>query len=110
MGKQTRKVTLWAFDLLERDGKDLRELPLVDRKARLEKLLKGTGPAGVGLVASFDDGEALMLGCMEQNLEGVVSKRRDAPYRSGSRPEWVKSKTPMWRQANKDRWERMQGR
>ena len=109
-GKQTRNVRLWAFDLLEREGKDLRDLPLVERKAKLEKLLQRAGPAGVGFVASFDDGDALMLGCMEQSLEGVVSKRRDAPYRSGSRPEWVKSKTPTWRQANKDRWERMQGR
>jgi ATP-dependent DNA ligase len=51
-----------------------------------------------------------MLACMEQSLEGVVSKKRNALYRSGRGPTWVKSKTPMWRQANKDRWERMQGR
>jgi ATP-dependent DNA ligase len=37
-------------------------------------------------------------------LEGVVSKRRDAPHRSGSRSGWVKTKTQAWREANKERW------
>lgn len=109
-GKQSRDVSLWAFDLLRLDGKDLRDLPLVERKAQLEKLLKRSKATVVHFVPAFDDGEALMLACMGQSLEGVVSKKRDAPYRSGRGPTWVKSKTPTWRQANKDRWERMQGR
>jgi bifunctional non-homologous end joining protein LigD len=109
-GKQSRDVSLWAFDLLKLDGKDLRDLPLVERKARLEMLLKLSKSGSVHFVPSVDDGQALMLACMEQSLEGVVSKRRDSPNRSGRGPTWVKSKTPMWRQANKDRWERMQGR
>ena len=50
-----------------------------------------------------------MLAVMKHPLEGVVSKRMSAPYASGSRPEWVKVKSPMWRQANKDRWELMRG-
>jgi ATP-dependent DNA ligase len=40
-------------------------------------------------VPSFDDGQALMLACMEQSLEGVVSKKRNAPYRSGRGPTWI---------------------
>ena len=111
MGKQTRDVSLWAFDMLRLDSKGLRDLPLVERKAQLEMLLNlSKAAAGVHFVPAFDDGEALMLACMTHSLEGVVSKKRNAPYRSGRGPTWVKSKTPMWRQANKDRWERMQGR
>jgi bifunctional non-homologous end joining protein LigD len=109
-GKQTRNVSLWAFDLLKLDGKDLRDLPLEERKAQLEMLLKLSKSASIHFVPSFDDGEALMIACMEQSLEGVVSKKRNAPYRSGRGPTWVKSKTPMWRQANKDRWEKMRAR
>jgi ATP-dependent DNA ligase len=37
-------------------------------------------------------------------LEGIVSKRLDAPYRSGRRPEWIKVKTETWRLANRERW------
>ena len=111
MGKQTRDVSFWAFDLLKLEGsKDLRELPLEERKAQLAMLLQLNKIAGLGFVLSFDDGEALMVGCMELSIEGVVSKRPGAPYRSGPRPEWVKSKTPIWRAANRDRWERLNPR
>ena len=37
-------------------------------------------------------------------LEGIVSKRRDAPYRSGPSRDWVKTKTEAWREANRERW------
>ena len=46
-----------------------------------------------------------MIACMDRGVEGVVSKRRDAPYRSGSRAEWVKIKCPGWSQANRHRGE-----
>jgi bifunctional non-homologous end joining protein LigD len=66
-GKQNRDLTLWAFDLLRLDGKDLRDLPLVERKAQLEMLLKPSRKAGsVHFVPSFDDGQALLLACMER--------------------------------------------
>jgi ATP-dependent DNA ligase len=38
------------------------------------------------------------------HLEGIVSKRRDAPYRSGKQCGWVKVKCATWREANKERW------
>ena len=37
-------------------------------------------------------------------LEGVVSKRSDAPYRSGALADWIKVKCPTWRESNKERW------
>jgi ATP-dependent DNA ligase len=46
----------------------------------------------------------LLAAAHDLGLEGVVSKRVDAPYRSGRRPEWVKVKTESWRIANKERW------
>ena len=107
-GKQKRNVSLMAFDVLALDGKDLRGLPLQERLAQLEMLL-GHG-AGIAMVPSFDDGQALMNACMEHSLEGVVSKRRASTYTAGRGRHWVKSKTPTWRQANKDRWERMSSR
>ena len=110
LGKQTPDVSLMAFDVLALDGKDLRSLPLEERLAQLEMLLNLNKVAGIALVLSFDDGAALMNACMEHGLEGVVSKKRDAPYRSGRSPTWLKSKTPTWRQANKDRWERLRAR
>lgn len=98
-------VSFWAFDLLELDGKDLRELPLISRKAHLEKLMRKVKGTGLGVVPTFVDGEALMIACMDKGVEGVVSKRRDAPYRAGSRPEWVKVKCPGWRAAHQERGE-----
>ena len=109
--KQTRNVSLMAFDILSLDGKDVRSLPLQERLVQLEMLLLSVGKsAGICLVPSFDDGQALMDACMEHSLEGVVSKRRASTYTSGRGRHWVKSKTPTWRQANKGRWERMSSR
>ena len=99
-----------AFDILSLGGRDLRTIPLEERLAQLEMLLSLSKVQGVTLVPSFGDGQALMNACMEHSLEGVVSKRRASAYTSGRGRHWVKSKTPTWRQANKDRWERMRAR
>jgi len=55
-------------------------------------------------VESFDDGQALLEVAERHRLEGVVSKRRDAPYRSGECRDWRKVKTQAWREANRERW------
>ena len=80
------------FDLLRQDGNDLRGLPLTARKGYLKQLMARSKDPALGLVPSFNDGEALLTACMDRGVEGVVSKKRDAPYRSGSRPKWVKVK------------------
>ena len=94
-----------AFDILELDGSDMRPLPLAARKIYLWKLLSRNKSPDLAVVPSFEDGEELMVACMKFCLEGVVSKRKSAPYASGSRPEWVKVKSPIWRQANRHRGE-----
>jgi ATP-dependent DNA ligase len=53
---------------------------------------------------AFDDGEALLRVAEKHGHEGVMSKRRDAPYRSGACRGWRKVKTMAWRGANRERW------
>lgn len=81
----------YAFDLLHLDGVDLTGVGLVDRKAMLEALIPATG--AVAYSAHFgNDGDLVLRHACRLSLEGVVSKRRDAPYRSGRGKTWVKSK------------------
>ena len=85
---------VWAFDLLECDGEDLRAHPLERRKGELKALLK-RAPFGLALndyVAGY--GPALFAQACAMGLEGIVSKRRSSPYRSGRSPHWVKAKNP----------------
>jgi bifunctional non-homologous end joining protein LigD len=88
--KRPANAALVAFDIMELDGQDLRPLSLVARKAHLQKLMAKNKCAEIAVAPSFEDAERLMIACMEHTLEGVVSKRKNAPYASGSRPEWVK--------------------
>ena len=53
---------------------------------------------------AFDDCQALLEVAERHKLEGVVSKRRSAPYHSGECDDWVKVKTTTWREANRERW------
>jgi bifunctional non-homologous end joining protein LigD len=95
---------VWAFDLLHHNGRDLRELPLFERKARLEKLILAANVSWLHYSESFDDGIGLLRAADLMKLEGIVSKRRDAPYRSGKKCAWIKVKCAAWRAANKERW------
>jgi bifunctional non-homologous end joining protein LigD len=88
------EAMLYAFDLLELDGEDLRALPLGDRKKRLARLL---GRRRLGIVLSehtTDDGATIFRQACKLGLEGIVSKRLSAPYRSGSSRDWIKVKNP----------------
>jgi bifunctional non-homologous end joining protein LigD len=85
------QVFLYAFDLLEFDGVDYHELPLEQRKGRLKKLLART--EGMHFVDHVEgDGGIIFEHACKMNLEGIVSKRRDLPYRSG--PSKLKIKNP----------------
>ena len=84
-----RPVTYLVFDVLRHDGRDLTALPLVERRAVLDDLVL---PAHVQASPWYDDGEDLWRVTAAHGLEGVVAKRRDAPYRPGRRsPDWVKA-------------------
>ena len=77
---------------------------LFERKARLEKLILAANANWLHYSESFDDGLELLKAADRMRLEGIVSKRRDAPYRSGKQSEWIKVKRQTWREANKERW------
>jgi bifunctional non-homologous end joining protein LigD len=85
-------VSYFVFDLLADGGKDLRKTPLVERKARLEKVLaKAKAPIRIG--PHFDgNGPAVLAAFRDKGLEGVVSKKADSPYRSGRTQSWLKVK------------------
>jgi len=104
----SKHLAYYVFDLLERDGSDMRELPLVERKAKLAKLLSRP-PDRVLLVQSFKDGEALLESCSQMGLEGIVSKLKESPYRSGRSNTWRKCKCVQWIEANRSRWEMFKG-
>jgi bifunctional non-homologous end joining protein LigD len=97
-------IHLWAFDLLAFNGRDLRLQPLVKRQACIQALLERFGCPAISPSEPFEDGLALLRVAEERGLEGVVSKRRDASYRSGECRDWRKVKTLAWREANRERW------
>jgi bifunctional non-homologous end joining protein LigD len=91
--KHDDEVQLYAFDILALDGNDLRDLPLHLRKNNLARLL-ARRPEGI-FVSEFERGEIgpdLFRQACKFGLEGMVSKRRDRPYRAGRSPDWIKVK------------------
>jgi bifunctional non-homologous end joining protein LigD len=82
-------ATFIAFDVLRLYGVDLVSRPWQERRQALERL----APSGTAWQLSpvYDDRDALVAATLEQGLEGVVAKRRSAPYRPGSRSgDWIK--------------------
>ena len=91
---KTDSLVYFAFDLLFERGEDLRALPLADRKTRLQQFLSDAGEdARLRFVEHFETGgEAVLRSACRLSLEGIVSKRADAPYVSGRTDTWAKSK------------------
>lgn len=83
----------YAFDLLYLDGYDLTPAPLEARKEALRKFLPRSKTAAVRLSEHFTEpGPMLLKHACQMKLEGIISKRRDAPYHSGRGGDWVKTK------------------
>jgi bifunctional non-homologous end joining protein LigD len=87
-------LLLYAFDLLHLEGWDLREAPLAARKAALSALVAAAGPAsGLRFSEHLEgDGETIFRHACRLGLEGIVSKKLAAPYRSGRAATWLKRK------------------
>jgi bifunctional non-homologous end joining protein LigD len=81
------RIFLYAFDPIELNGDDLRHDPLEGRKATLEMILAKTGPG-----IRFNEHMDRVSPCLQDGLEGIVSKRKDSVYRSGRSPDWLKMK------------------
>ena len=86
-------LVLYLFDLPFCDGVDLREQPLEARRARLQALLVDAPDERVRFSASFDGPlDAMLASACKLGLEGVIAKRRDAPYSAGRAASWIKLK------------------
>jgi bifunctional non-homologous end joining protein LigD len=109
---RSAKLIYYAFDLLALDGEDLTKLPLLERKQRLVKVV-GRRKTGVirysGHVVGH--GDAAFKAACKQGLEGIVSKRANAPYISARTESWLKVKCLKrqefviagWTESDKDR-------
>jgi bifunctional non-homologous end joining protein LigD len=92
---KTGELIFFAFDLLFANGEDLRALPLRERKERLKSLLQRRNGKEklIRYVDHFEDrGDTVMESARKLELEGIVSKKLDAPYRSGRTESWTKAK------------------
>jgi bifunctional non-homologous end joining protein LigD len=89
---KTDNLIFFVFDLLFDGLEDLRPLPLSERKTRLKARL-ADAPPNIRYVDHFTiAGDAVLQSACRMNLEGIVSKRLDAPYASGRGEAWTKSK------------------
>ena len=92
----TDNLVFFAFDLLFDGDTDLRPSPLTERKARLQAVLQSRSPdlaAVIRYVEHFGSGgDAVLQSACRLSLEDIVSKRADAPYRSGRSGTWTKAK------------------
>jgi bifunctional non-homologous end joining protein LigD len=92
------RFVYYAFDLLHLDGNDLRDQPVLERKAALKRLLDFTDDAGTTIRYSQhfeEDGAVILQHACAMSLEGIVSKRADAPYRPGRVDTFIKTKCSM---------------
>jgi bifunctional non-homologous end joining protein LigD len=90
---RTKDIVFFAFDLPWAQGRDLTRLPLVERRELLEKLFQEEVPERVRFSAHFEGPVAPLLeGACKQGLEGLIGKRRNAPYTSTRSTAWVKIK------------------
>src|SRR5690349_15833159 len=91
-GRESDQLYYYLFDLLYLNGYDLRAVPLLERKALLSRLLQSAPAKLKESTHVLGSGKAFFAQGCKMGLEGVVSKRADAPYRSGRGRDWVKVK------------------
>ena len=94
----------YCFDLLVLEGQSRVGAPLEERRGLLRRVMRRARRDTLRLSEAFDDPHDLLAACERHGLEGIVSKRRDAPYVSGSRSGWIKVKTATWRAVNRERY------
>jgi bifunctional non-homologous end joining protein LigD len=106
-------LVFFAFDLLHLNGTDLRKLPLAERKALLKKLLEAQRQGATTLIRYVDHFEApadaVLESACRMNLEGIISKRLDSPYRSGRVGDWTKAKCRAGHEVVIGGWTRQAG-
>ena len=95
--RRSARIVVMAFDLLHRDGGDLRNRPLFERKDELRALLaRGTSSLLLRYSEHIKgDGAEMLAGACRIGVEGIVSKSGHKPYRSGRGGDWLKAKCLM---------------
>jgi bifunctional non-homologous end joining protein LigD len=91
---RTDQLVFFAFDLLYLNGESTAQLPLIERKERLERLFSKETQGLRYSEHVLTDGPRFREHACKLGLEGIISKRIDRPYASGDRGIWVKSKCP----------------
>ena len=96
-GGKPENIIAYVFDLLHLDGKDLTKLPLTERKEKLGNLLKKVKQDRWLRYSAHivGEGDAMFAKAREAGLEGIVSKRANAPYVPGRQKSWLKSKCSL---------------
>jgi bifunctional non-homologous end joining protein LigD len=93
--RTNQDIVYFLFDLMFVDGMDLRKVPLWARRARLSEVLKNAGEH-LRLSEAFDaPAAAVFEAAASLGLEGLMLKRRDAPYESGRTQSWLKAKARL---------------
>jgi bifunctional non-homologous end joining protein LigD len=91
-GHRSGRLRYHAFDLLYCNGYDMRGVPFADRKRLLEELLLEAPETFIYVEDIGGEGDEIFRNACKLNLEGLVAKRADAPYRSGRQESWIKLK------------------
>ena len=96
-GGKPEKIVAYVFDLLHLDGADLTRLPLTERKEELKNLLKKSKQETGFVTASISLAKAkqMLAQACEKGLEGIISKRANAPYIAGRQKTWLKVKCAL---------------
>jgi ATP-dependent DNA ligase len=98
-----RPATIVAWDALVHAGLDVRHLPLVERKVMLKRALQGLERVCYATHVA-GHGEAMYAQAVAEELEGIVAKRADSPYRAGRTPDWLKSRRRLVGSGRRDGW------
>jgi bifunctional non-homologous end joining protein LigD len=98
-----RGAILYAFDLIEYDGEDMRNRPFLDRKAALAQLLRNTEAGILFNEHIAGDGRVVFAHACRLGAEGIVSKKIDSLYRSGPCRVWIKVRNPASIAAQRER-------
>lgn len=90
---RSHSILYYLFDAPFLDGRDQRQLPLEERRAALEKALKGQRRSLLRFSEAFSGShESILESACSMSLEGVIGKRAGSPYRSARSPDWIKLK------------------
>jgi bifunctional non-homologous end joining protein LigD len=110
----TDNLVFFAFDLLFADGTDLRREPLSERKTKLARMLGNKRKEEDGTLRYVEHftngGDAILQSACRMSLEGIVSKKASAPYRSGRSESWTKAKCRAGHEVVIGGWKSNKGR